>query len=209
MEKRPPHNPRKPLINYRLPVTIAALSLSAALAAVIFIPCPTDAQYIIFRGIFSLGMGGAAASIPGFFTFNYKPYIMSGGGLGVFAFVYIFTPKLLTNYQICDSDPFSVTVYVHGDRGRNDLVLKGQGQVVMDLEGDRRIRRINETGEAYFAGIPPKFRKTPVRIGILPEHGIIYEPADSSAVKIGESKAIYLRVKAVGLDKVVGKVRGR
>lgn len=187
---------------------LAAASIAIVFAAIIFIPCPTDAQYVVFRIILSLGAGGIGAAIPGFLRITFKPQIMAGGGLGVFVFAYLFTPSLLDSTQKCH-DPFALTVYVHGENGRNDLVLKGQGQVVLDLEGDRRIEKINETGEAFFPGIPPQFHEQPVQINILPEHGIVYTATDTNDIIIGKKKAINLKVTKTGLDNISGVVRDR
>jgi hypothetical protein len=61
---------------------------------------------------------------------------------------------------------FSLTVYVHGEADRNDLVLKNSGRVFVDLDGDRQSRSIGEDGQAYFAGIPDRFRGQEVPIWV-------------------------------------------
>jgi hypothetical protein len=53
---------------------------------------------------------------------------------------------------------FPLTVYVHGEAARNDLVLRNSGRVFIDLDGDRQSRSIGENGEAYFPAIPDHFR---------------------------------------------------
>ncbi len=60
--------------------------------------------------------------------------------------------------------PFAVTVFIHGEEGVGDLVLKNSGHVYLDLDGDRREQPIGEKGEAYFVGIPANFhgREVPV-----------------------------------------------
>jgi Carboxypeptidase regulatory-like domain len=54
--------------------------------------------------------------------------------------------------------PFSLTIYVHGENGPHDLVLRNSGFVFLDLGPDRRREPIGDKGQAYFAGIPANFR---------------------------------------------------
>jgi Carboxypeptidase regulatory-like domain len=61
---------------------------------------------------------------------------------------------------------FPLTVYVHGEADRNDLVLRNSGRVFVDLDGDRQSRSIGENGEAYFPGIPDRFRGQEVPVWV-------------------------------------------
>jgi hypothetical protein len=61
---------------------------------------------------------------------------------------------------------FPLTVYVHGEAARNDLVLRNSGRVFVDLDGDRQSRSIGENGEAYFPAIPDRFRGQEVPIWV-------------------------------------------
>jgi hypothetical protein len=61
---------------------------------------------------------------------------------------------------------FPLTVYVHGEAGHSDLVLRNSGRVFVDLDGDRQSRSIGENGEAYFPGIPDRFRGQEVPIWV-------------------------------------------
>jgi hypothetical protein len=61
---------------------------------------------------------------------------------------------------------FPLTVYVHGEADRNDLVLRNSGRVFVDLDGDRQSRSIGEDGQAYFPGIPDRFRGQEVPIWV-------------------------------------------
>jgi len=61
---------------------------------------------------------------------------------------------------------FPLTVYVHGEADRNDLVLRDSGRVFVDLDGDRQSRSIGENGEAYFPAIPDHFRGQRVQIWV-------------------------------------------
>ena len=61
---------------------------------------------------------------------------------------------------------FPLTVYVHGEAARSDLVLRNSGRVFVDLDGDRQSRSIGENGEAYFPAIPDRFRGQEVPIWV-------------------------------------------
>jgi SEFIR domain-containing protein/carboxypeptidase family protein len=61
---------------------------------------------------------------------------------------------------------FPLTVYVHGEGGPQDLVLRNSGDVLLDLGGDRRRQPIGAEGQAYFPAIPPTFRGQEVPIGV-------------------------------------------
>ena len=61
---------------------------------------------------------------------------------------------------------FPLTVYVHGEAARNDVVLRNSGRVFVDLDGDRQSRSIGENGEAYFPAIPDRFRGQEVPIWV-------------------------------------------
>ncbi len=95
----------------------------------------------------------------------------------------------------------SLTVYVHGEAGRNDLVLRNSGRVFLDLDGDRQSRSIGENGEAYFPAIPDRFRGQEVPIWVDAK-GFESTVADQKERVDGGS--LYLKVR-----KKSGHVSGR
>lgn len=62
---------------------------------------------------------------------------------------YHFVPKTST---------FPLTVYVHGEGGPQDIVLRNSGRVLLELGPERRVEPIGENGQAYFPAIPANFR---------------------------------------------------
>jgi hypothetical protein len=91
---------------------------------------------------------------------------------------------------------FSMTVFVHGPGGPQDIVLRGHAKVVMDLNGNRRLEPIDEKGAAHFEGIPAEFRGKPVPIALDVEG---FEPAEKGPRKlIGETLYFAVR-KSAGL----------
>jgi hypothetical protein len=65
----------------------------------IFIPNPTGFQYFVFRVVLSLAAAGVGGVLSGFLTVMFgnvsKPWLQAGGGLAVFAVVYLVNPARL------------------------------------------------------------------------------------------------------------------
>jgi hypothetical protein len=95
--------------------------------------------------------------------------------------------------------PFAMTVFVHGSASRNEIVLRNQGAVLLDLGGDRRKEAIGEKGQAYFPGIPANFRGQVVSV-LLEAEG--YELATSATSMRLDSESAYLAVRPKAFDLV-------
>ncbi|HKH45087.1 MAG TPA: TIR domain-containing protein [Thermoanaerobaculia bacterium] len=89
-------------------------------------------------------------------------------------------------------EPFPVTVFIHGEGGVQDVPLRGQGSVVLDLGSDRRREAIGDKGEAHFSGIPSSFRGQEVRVWLEAEG---FEPVKSNAMQQLDEASLYLAVK--------------
>lgn len=107
--------------------------------------------------------------------------------------------------ELEDVAGLNFTVFVHGPEGIDDLILKNQGKVVLDLKSDRKVASINEKGEATFKGIPTYFNNKRVKIFI--EHSQPYRPAFlDSLYMISNGEAINLQVKLYNTDNLYGNV---
>ncbi len=96
----------------------------------------------------------------------------------------------------------SVSVFVHGKKGRQDMILRKQGYVLMDVHGERKKSDINENGVAYFQNL---------QIGDSVSINVDFsEPYKSikpdSLYIINADGRIYLPVVLQGIEKVMGKV---
>jgi hypothetical protein len=87
---------------------------------------------------------------------------------------------------------FPLTVYVHGEGGLQDLVLRNSGDVLLDLGGDRRRQPIGAEGQAYFPAIPPTFRDQEVPIGV---ESAVFELSDHKQKCRLDGSSIYLSVQ--------------
>lgn len=84
-----------------------------------------------------------------------------------------------------------LTAYVHGPAGRQDLVVKNEGQVVLELGAHRLSERIGDKGQAYFL-IPPEFRGHRVPVGVESE---AYETATPNEMIKLDTDSIYVQVR--------------
>ncbi|MEA2328828.1 MAG: hypothetical protein QOE68_3787 [Thermoanaerobaculia bacterium] len=100
-----------------------------------------------------------------------------------------------------DVKTFHLTVFVHGPGGKNDIVLRNRGAVLLDLGGNRAKAQIREDGQAIFAEIPPSFRNQLVTVGI---EDADYELVDGRQRQLGET-SLYLEVRRKPI-RIVGNV---
>jgi hypothetical protein len=107
-----------------------------------------------------------------------------------------------------DPSPFAVTIFVHGEAGKQELLLRNRGAVLLDLGADRRRELIGDRGQAYFAGIPSTFRGQDVRVLIDAEG---YELINAEATVKLEGPSVYLpvRTKAVTVTGYVKTTEGQ
>ncbi|MCP5062464.1 MAG: hypothetical protein GY936_08380 [Ignavibacteriae bacterium] len=119
---------------------------------IIFLPCPTNAQYIFFRIIISFAIAGLATTIPGIFSIKLLG-IKTIGPIGILIFVYIYTPDLIDTRDKC-ADPFDLTVFLEFQDGG---FIETQGTVVLKLGNDKRKELIDEDGSVDFKQIPNRF----------------------------------------------------
>lgn len=103
-------------------------------------------------------------------------------------------------FLVKDPGDFPLTVYVHGAAGPRDVVLSSEGDVFVDLRGDRRQTPIQAQGQAYFPAIPASFRGQTVDIWVRSTN---FESVGARRIKLG-SPSEYLEVR-----RRSGRVRGQ
>jgi hypothetical protein len=118
-----------------------------------------------------------------------------GGPIVGFALVVIGGFVLVPNVAT-----FPLTVYVHGEGGPHDLVLRNSGHVVLDLGPDRWSEPIAEEGRAYFPSIPATFRGQEVPIGIESDAFELSDPKEKHRL---DGSSLYLSVR-----KKPGRIAG-
>ncbi|MCC7503921.1 MAG: hypothetical protein IT259_01415 [Saprospiraceae bacterium] len=180
------------------------LLLGPAIALAAFLPCPSASVENTFRLLMALGAGGVATLLPGVFHLEVKG-LKAGSAIGITALVYLVNPAgVVKNDGPCNEPKTTaITVFVHGKKGTQDMILRQQGFVIMDVPGGERKRAsINENGQAFFQNLVVG---DSVRIDVdfsEPYHAT--RPGRS--YRIEPQGSIYLEVALQGLDKVFGTV---
>ena len=111
------------------------------------------------------------------------------------------------NFDLTKVDVSSIdfTVFVHGPKGIDDLILKNQGKVAIMLNSDKKEATINEKGEATFKEIPSYFHNKKVRIFIT--HSQPYRPVKKDTFYVLKDKSsIYLEIRLFNTDLIYGNV---
>ncbi|MGH8590415.1 MAG: carboxypeptidase-like regulatory domain-containing protein [Gammaproteobacteria bacterium] len=94
-----------------------------------------------------------------------------------------------------------LTVYVHGEAGRHELVLRNVGYVMVDLGPDRRREPISDKGQAYFPAIPAGFRGQQVAVWLDADGYELVNPGTQPRL---DGDSLYLAVR-----KTAGRISGR
>lgn len=96
----------------------------------------------------------------------------------------------------------NVTVFVHSAKNKQDMILRQQGRVIMDVAGERKLEPIDEKGQAHFKNI-----KTGEQTRLEVEFSEPYRAAHPDSIyRIKPGESIYLAVVLQGLDKIYGTV---
>ena len=187
--------------NSYVPLIVGSISLLLLLGIILFVPCPTSPQYIIFRIVLALGAAGVASVLPGFFKFG-NTLITAGGALAVFALVYLIDPVKSVATDECGNNPFTQTVFLQSESGGSPRDI--QGQLVLFLDNNQNDRPITERGEVVFNGVPGRFKSelVPVRFELEAKGYVLAHP-DSTYVLNGGT----LRIP-VQRDSSLGRLRG-
>jgi hypothetical protein len=188
---------------HRTSVWIGVASLAGILAAVLFVPCPSSAQFFVFRLILAMGAAGIGSILPGFLNIE-SGVAKAGGALGLFVLVYLLNPASLIGDERCKHlDAMSLTVFVQGKNGQSTQSLRQQGYVVLDVNGERKKELIDDKGQAGFKNLRAgdKIRNLNIEFS---------EPFQStrpdSVYTLDASGQIYLEVALQHLGRVFGTV---
>lgn len=86
---------------------------------------------------------------------------------------------------------FPLTIYVHGPAGEQDLPLRNEGTVLLDLAGDRQRRPIGDDGQAFFPAIPVSFRGEKVNVTV---DAPAFQRVDNSRLAL-DGASLYVKVQ--------------
>jgi hypothetical protein len=155
-------------------VAIAAASFMAALAVLLLLVY--KAQALVALGmagnLFYIVLVPLGLSVAAFLfgilrsraAYAGKPF---GGTLELSGPPVVFFLVVVLGFNLIPSPQvFALTVFVHGESGRQDLLLRNEGSVLLFVGSDLKREPIGIDGQAKFMGIPGSFRgqKVPVAI---------------------------------------------
>ncbi|MGB1206224.1 MAG: TIR domain-containing protein [Chitinophagales bacterium] len=132
-------------------------------------------------------------------------------GIGIFSFAmllliaFAFRDTIFPDTMKTLNEPFDVTVFVHGENGKQDMVLRQKGNIIMDFSGERRPVPIDANGKAIFHNIAANKAGHTILLDI--DFSEAYRPiiTDSPYV-LQPNTDIYLQVALQNLDKIEGTV---
>ncbi len=186
---------------------IGFLCIVSAVLITLFNKCPTNAQYFIIYALIGIGIAllfvrSAKKSAAKISTQNVV-LVLSGGV--ALPFILFFTNPIGSFKQDDCNVQFSqtsATVFVHGKKSKQDIVLREMGHVIMDVNGERKRESINEKGQAIFQNLNVG---DSVRIEI--DFSEPYKSVTPDSVYVIQwNNKIYLPVALLGLGKVEGMV---
>jgi hypothetical protein len=127
-----------------------------------------------------------------------------GGTLELGGPVVVMLGVIVLGFSLVPAPPqrFDVTVFLHGQAGRQAVVLRNRGKVALDLGADKRIEAVGDKGEARFAGIPGDLRDREVALGLDDD---TYELASSGLTIRLSQEAVYAAIRPRQL-RLVGYV---
>jgi hypothetical protein len=143
-----------------LAICLGVLFVLISVFGLTYIGCPTNTQYFIFRATFALGIALLALLITGFMRLRVSRTISAGGGFALFIVTFLFTPRIFTTTDKCNS-PFSLTVFLRDNSGQK--LLSREGALSLVVGDDLKQAAIDENGSCTFKDIPSNFMNTPVR----------------------------------------------
>ncbi|MEM9936610.1 MAG: hypothetical protein AAF824_23485 [Bacteroidota bacterium] len=121
---------------------------------------------------------------------------------GTFAILGINVKDMFTGGKV---DVFSVSVIVHGKNGKDQPILRNQGEVLLDIGGKREVAPIDGNGQATFLQLAGGFKGDSALISII--HPQPYFPVNRDRKYILlPNKVIYLNTELVGMEKIKGRI---
>jgi hypothetical protein len=183
---------------------IGILFILAAVLIALLKNCPNNVLLFIIYALIGIGVAlllvksadRAKADVA-----IYNVGISLGGGVAL-PFILFFTNPISRFKTDACATITSAAIFVHGKKGRQDMILRQNGFVIMDVGEERKRASINENGQAFFQNL---------RIGDSVRLNIDFsEPYKAlhpdSVYIIQQNSKIYLPVALQGIERVWGRV---
>ena len=145
------------------------LLLGSLIALIIFLPCPTNNQYVIFRILIALLCGLFFPLISG--TINISQLGMkAAGGIALFIFVYFEMPTYINSNDKCN-EPFEYTIFLRDSDDNKIENFDG----ILKIEGENKFDpgTFNKSESSYlFRGIDFSLKNKEVRVELESENWV-------------------------------------
>ena len=144
----------KPLTINRI---IGVLCILTTVVIALLPGCLTNAAYFVLYALTGIGISlllYRSANKSNISVRNFNIVIALTGGVAL-PFILFFTNPIGQFKPDSCASRIAVTVYVHGKGGRQDIILRQKGYVIMDVHGERKKAPIDENGEAHFQNLEP------------------------------------------------------
>lgn len=109
----------------------------------------------------------------------------------------VFLLVLILGNGLAPEPSFTATVYLHGPEGRQDIPLRDEGVVFLDIGAHRRDPQIGKSGEAVFVEIPAQFRGRRAVIGLEAEGFALVKREEAPILQEG---GIYLEIRRLDFE---------
>lgn len=178
--------------------------LAIAILITIFIPKPSVTLRFTIYSVYGISIAlillkSSKDANMTFKTGNLVLTVLGGAAIPVLLF---FTDPIGKFKENNYRQSIGLTVFVHGKKGKMDMILRQKGYVILELGGDRQRKPISENGDAHFENLHVGDK---IRLDIdftEPYHAL---NKDTSYV-VDESGKIYLEARLEGIDRITGLV---
>jgi hypothetical protein len=187
-------------------IKLSILLLAVIIFLLVYNDCPNRSTILVLRILLSLLTLAFGFLFVRSLQLEYSSLafkITATGASALTVLTYLYTPELINEFDRCN-EPINLTVFVHGLKGKHDLVLKSEGEVIIDFNGSREREKINEFGKASFENIPPSFLNTTLSISV--ESAYYQISSKDKEFKLTHQRPIYIQVEKKGLNKFFGTI---
>lgn len=124
----------------------------------------------------------------------WKSILASATIIGILAGVAEVTGYSLRDwFSTSSTSAYQLTVYVHGSKGRQDIVLERKDKIIADFDNRKReTRNIGEEGRTNFEEIDARFLDQPLSLNI---QSLDYELTFPDSIYTFTGEPIYLEIK--------------
>ncbi len=144
----------KPVSRRTLAILTGGILVLAVLAILLWLPCPSDPQYVVFRVVLAFGIACLSVLLMGSISLWHKPVLVASGGFAMFFLTLRFLPALIRTDDKCKS-AFAYSVRLRDTA--NQKISNLQDTLILRLGSDDRKAPVTADGIADFKEIPAAY----------------------------------------------------